>query len=157
MHLVIFTQIILSSIDTRQRRKKGILNIFQKGSVFELHDYHFWEYRFTLICCVKVWVYEWLDQKWLSIHFLFLSKHDINSVLKIPIANFCRLINPQNMDMAGVWPPKISTVYGSLVCGCSFSWIKVQGASETVYCMKFLTLVLRLVGVLSKQLAEPLD
>jgi len=40
-------------------------------------------------------VYEWLDQKWLGIHFLFLSKHDIKSVLKIPIANFCRLITPQ--------------------------------------------------------------
>jgi len=44
--------------------------------------------------CAKV--YEWIDQKLLSIHFLFLSKNDrLNSVLKIPIANVYRLITPQ--------------------------------------------------------------
>jgi len=47
--------------------------------------------------CKSLRVYEWLDQKWLSVHFLFLSKNDINSVLKIPVGNFCRItsqINP---------------------------------------------------------------
>jgi len=42
-HLVIFTQIIHSQIDTRQRRTKDILSIFQKGSVFGLDDYQFWD------------------------------------------------------------------------------------------------------------------
>jgi len=57
-------------------------------------------------------VYEWLDQKRLGIHFLFLSKNDINSVLKIPVANMCQLLlHKFILDMAGVWPPKISVVY----------------------------------------------
>jgi len=33
--------------------------------------------------------------KWLSIHFLFFSKNNINSVLKILVANFCRLMTQQ--------------------------------------------------------------
>jgi len=33
---------------------KDILSIFQKGSVFVLDDYQFWECRFTQICCAKV-------------------------------------------------------------------------------------------------------
>jgi len=40
MLLMIFTQIIHSQIDTiSERRKKEILNILQKVSVFGLHDY----------------------------------------------------------------------------------------------------------------------
>jgi len=34
-------------------KTRDILNIFQKGSVFGLHDYQFWECLFTLICCAK--------------------------------------------------------------------------------------------------------
>jgi len=49
----------------------------------------------TNMLCKMRKVYEWLNQKWLGIHFLFLSKNDINSVLKIPVANFCRSITPQ--------------------------------------------------------------
>jgi len=45
--------------------------------------------------CKRLRVYEWLDQTWLRINFLFLSKKDINCVLKIPVANFYRLITPQ--------------------------------------------------------------
>jgi len=40
--------------NTRQRRTKDILNIFQKGSVSGLDDYQFWEYRFTQISCAKL-------------------------------------------------------------------------------------------------------
>jgi len=39
MHLMIFTQIIHSWIDTRQRRTKDIFNTFRKRSVVGLHDY----------------------------------------------------------------------------------------------------------------------
>ena len=41
MRLVIFTQTIHSYIDTRQRRTKEILNIFQTEPVFGLDDYQF--------------------------------------------------------------------------------------------------------------------
>jgi len=41
MHLIIFTQIIHSWIDTRQRRTNDVLNIFQKGLIFGLDDYQF--------------------------------------------------------------------------------------------------------------------
>jgi len=37
--------------------------------------------------CKSLRVCKWLGQKWLSIHFLFLSNKDINSVSKIAIAN----------------------------------------------------------------------
>jgi len=32
---------------------KDILNIFRKGLVFGLDDYHFWKCCFTQICCAK--------------------------------------------------------------------------------------------------------
>jgi len=41
MHLIIFTEIIHSQIDTRQRRTKGILKVSQKGSVIRLDDHQF--------------------------------------------------------------------------------------------------------------------
>jgi len=44
----------------------------------------------TNMLCKMLRVYEWLNQKRLGIHFLFLSINDINSVLKIPVANVCR-------------------------------------------------------------------
>jgi len=50
--------------------------------------------------CKCLGVYKWLHQKWRSIHFLFLSKNGINSVLKIPVANVCRL-NPQTHPRHG--------------------------------------------------------
>jgi len=39
IHMTLFTQIIHSQIDTRKSRTKDILNFFQKGSVFGLHEY----------------------------------------------------------------------------------------------------------------------
>jgi len=35
-------------------RTKDIFNIFQKGLVFGLDDYQFWEYSFTQASCAKV-------------------------------------------------------------------------------------------------------
>jgi len=43
MHLMIFTQIILDQIYTRQCKTKNILNIFQKVSVIGFDDYQFSE------------------------------------------------------------------------------------------------------------------
>ena len=45
--------------------------------------------------------YEWLDQKWLHIHFLFLTKNDINFVLIFQL----------QIVMASVWPPEIPIAY----------------------------------------------
>jgi len=43
---------------------------------------------------------------------LFLAKNDINSVLKIPVANFCHLyLRKFILGMVSVWPPEISIVY----------------------------------------------
>jgi len=71
-------------------------------------------------------------QKWLSIHFLFLSKnHKTNFVLKIPVANSCRLIlHRLILCMAGVWPPEIAIVY---VLRIKFFGIKFQSTSETIH------------------------
>jgi len=47
--------------------------------------------------------------------FIVFSKNDVSSVLKIPVANFCRLIAPQThprLVMAGVWFLEISIAYG---------------------------------------------
>ena len=75
--------------------------------------------------------YEWLDQIGLGVHFLFLTKNDINSVLKIPVANFCRL-QPCKfiLGTASLWPPEIPIVYhrhkqdgGSTSC-CFVRWPK---------------------------------
>jgi len=101
----------------KQPKMKDILSIFQKGLFFGLDDYQFWEYRFTQIYCKSLRVNEWLDQKWVGIHFLFLSKNYINSVLKIPVANFCHLITLQIhlLGKPGMWPPEISIVYGLLI------------------------------------------
>jgi len=41
-------------IDTRQRRRKDILNISQKVPIFGLDDYQNGEYRFTQISCANV-------------------------------------------------------------------------------------------------------
>jgi len=50
-----------------------------------------------------------------------------NSSCKLLALNNHKLI----LGMADVWPPKISIVYGSLICGSNFCWIKVQSAFET--------------------------
>jgi len=48
----------------------------------------------TNMLCKRLIVYEWLDQKWLGIHFLFLSKNH-KPCFEISVANFFRLITPQ--------------------------------------------------------------
>jgi len=48
------------------------------------------------ILCKWLRVYEWLDQKWLGIHFLFLSK---KLGLKIPVVNSC-LLKTTNSSLA---------------------------------------------------------
>jgi len=54
---------------------EDIRNIFQRGSVFGLHDYQFWECLFTHMLSKKLIVYEQLDLKRLGIHSFFLSKN----------------------------------------------------------------------------------
>jgi len=81
---------------------KDILNIFQKGSVVGLDDWPFWGCSFEQIRCANAKCHEWLNQKWLGIHFLFLSKNDIYSVVKIPVANFFRSITPQTYPGNGM-------------------------------------------------------
>ena len=49
----------------------------------------------TNMLCKRRRDYEWLHQKWLDIHLLFLFKTHMNSGLKIPVANFCRLLTSQ--------------------------------------------------------------
>jgi len=61
-----------------------------------------------------------------------------NSVLKIPVANFCCLMILQ------IYPGHDRCVasWKYMICGSNFSWNKVQNASETTsLCMKLLTLV----------------
>jgi len=91
----------------------------------------------TKMLCRRLRGYERLDQKWLGIHFLFLSKHDINSVLKIPAANFFGL-NLANSSW--VWQVcRLLKYQLCVVCGSNFSSIKIQSTSEIVF--KALTLV----------------
>jgi len=81
----------------------------------------------TNMLCKTLKAYEWLNQKWQE-HFLFLSKSDINSVLKKTFAKFCPLRTPQT------YPGHDRCVKFQLciICGAYFSWIKVQSPSETV-------------------------
>jgi len=75
--------------------------------------------------------------------------HGLNSVLKILVANVCRLNNSASSSWAwqvcGLLKFQLCMVYGS-----NF-WIKIQSASETVY--EAFHFSLKLLGVLSKQLA----
>ena len=99
---------------------------FFKRIGFGLDDYHFWECRFTQM----LWVYEWLDQKWQGIHLLFVSKNDINSVLKIPVANFSCLITPQLI--LGMADGSFLKFQLCIVCRYKFSWIEFHITSGTV-------------------------
>jgi len=82
---------------------------------------------------------------------MFLSKNNINSVSKIPVANFCRLkLRKFILGMLGVWPPEISIMYVLWI----HLFLKVQSASETVFFkLKAFNFTLKLLGLLSKQLA----
>jgi len=92
--------------------RKTFLAFYKKDRFLDLMIINFEIELHTNILCKCLRVYEWVDQKWLSVHFLFLSRSDINSGLEIPVSNFCRLITPQLiLGMAGVWPPEISIVY----------------------------------------------
>jgi len=119
----------------------------------EGHSQHFskrigfwtwWYYQFLRMqlqknmLCKMLRVYEWLNQKWLGIHFLFLSKNDINSVLKIPVGNFCHLITPQTH-------PGHGRCFASWNINCV--WFVDQTFPESKYkvllklCIKLLSLV----------------
>jgi len=93
--LIIFTQITHSWTEKRQRRTKDILSIFKKDRFLDLMIINFEIPPHTNILCKSLRVYKWVDQKWVSVHFLFLSKNVINSGFKIPASNFCCLITPQ--------------------------------------------------------------
>jgi len=110
---------------------KDILNIFQKGSVFGLDDYQVWECSFTHMLCKMLRVYEWLNQKWLGVRLLFLSKNDINCFKN----SSCKLLwfnNSTNLS----WAWKVCGLLKfplCVVCGSNFSWFKVQSTFEIVY------------------------
>jgi len=107
--------------------------------------------------CRSLRVYEWLDRKRLGIRFFFLSKNDINSVLKIPLANFCRLTTPQIHPGRGKCVASRNFNCVQFV-DATFIFIKVQSASETVfYKLKAFNFSVKLLCVLSKQLVQPQD
>jgi len=58
MHTLVFAQFSHRYIDLRQQRPKDIFNIFRKGSALDLIIINFGE---------------WLDQKWLGIHFVLIQ------------------------------------------------------------------------------------
>ena len=88
----------------------------------------------------RVRVYERLDQKCLGIDFLFLFKNDINSVLKIPVANFCRLITLRTH-------PRHSRCVASWNFNCVWYVVPTFPESKSKVllklCMKLLTLICR--------------
>ena len=82
-HLAMFTQIIHSWIDTRQRRTADLQHFSKEIYLMIINFENAASHKYVV---QKAEVYEWLGQKWLDFHFLFLSKND--TVLKIPFANF---------------------------------------------------------------------
>ena len=97
-------------------------------------------------------VCEWLNQKRLGIHFLFLSKNDINSVLKIPVANFCRLITPQTYPGHGRC---VASVHFNCVWFVDPIFPESKSKVLLKLCIKLLNFNLKLPSVLLKQLAWP--
>jgi len=65
-----------------------IVNIFQTTSVLDFMIINFGMQLHTNMLCKRLRFYEWLNQKRLGVHLLFLSKNNISSVLKILVANF---------------------------------------------------------------------
>ena len=92
MHVLIFIQTSHSYIDVRQPKTKDILNIFQKGWVYGLWLSILRTPLHTIMLCKRLRVYEWLDQKCLGIHFLFLSK---NNKICFEISS-CKLLSFNN-------------------------------------------------------------
>jgi len=108
-------------------------------------------------CLVKKSESLWMARSEITEHsfFVLIQKwHMLNSVLKIPVANVYRLITPQTHPGHG-WCVASWSFQLSMVCGSKFSWIKVKSASETVY--ETFNVSLKLLGVLSKQLAQPVE
>jgi len=128
---------------------KDILNIFRKESVFGLMIIKLRILLHTNILCKSLIVYECLDQKWLTIQFLFLPKNDMNCFEN----SSCKRLSFNN-SASSSWARQVCALLKfqlCLICGSSFSWIKVQSASETVH--EAFNFSLKLLGVLSKQLA----
>jgi len=114
MHLIICTQLIVHPyVD------------WCKSTQDEGHSQHFsiriilWTWWLSILrmlhhtntLCKRLRVYERLDQKWLDIHFLFLSKNDINPVLKILVKFLSFNNSAKSSSACSVSPPEISTVY----------------------------------------------
>ena len=130
----------------RNAGRRTFLAFFKKDRFLDLMIINFENTASHKYVVQKSRVYEWLDNERLGIDFLFLFKNDINFVFKIPLANFVVFI----LGMAGVWPPEISIVYGLWI---QLLLIKVQSASETVFYKLKAFVTLKLLSVLSKQLA----
>jgi len=100
----------------------------------------FWTWRLSFLrmqlntnmFCKMLRVYEWPNQKWLGIYFLLLPTNDIHFVLKILVANVCRLITPQT------YPG-----HGRCVTFLNFNcvWSKSKSKVLLKLCIKLLTLV----------------
>jgi len=70
-------------------------------------------YHQTNVLCKRLTVYEWLDQKWLGIHFLFLCK---NHKFCFKNSSFKLLLFDNSANLSWAWqvcgPLKISVVNG---------------------------------------------
>ena len=93
---------------------KDILNILEKHRFFDLVFIKFENstpHKYVVQTAKSIWM---ARSEMTGIHFLS-SKNHTNSILKNPVANFCRWRTPQIhtlLTMAGVWPPEIWIVYG---------------------------------------------
>ena len=93
----------------------------------------------TNMLCKRLWVYKQLDQKWLDIRFLFLSKKDMN-------------LNPWHSRtwILGIARVLLLKFQLCMICGSNFFWVHAQITSKAVH--EVFNFSLKLVSGLSKQL-----
>jgi len=85
-----FSHIIHSQIQDNAGGRT-FLTLFKKDRFLDLMIVDFENSASYKYLVQKSRFFQWFDQKWLSIHFLFLSRIDVKSVSKISVTNFCRL------------------------------------------------------------------
>ena len=152
IHVIIFTQINHSWTDKGNAGRRTFLTFFKKNRILDWMIIINFENTASHKYLVQTFKsYEWLDQKWLNIHFLFLFKNDIQAKLCFENSSCKRLPFNDSANSSWAWQVcALLTFQLCMVCGSSF-WIKVKSASETVFgAFNFSS---KLLGVLSKQLA----
>ena len=147
MYLIIFIHIIQCTDWYKTTVDKGHSQALKIG---------FWIWRLlilrmpphTKILCKWLILYEWLDQKWLRIYFLFLSK---NHKLCFGNSSCKHLLSNNSTNSCWAWRA-CGLLKFQLWVGCwsNFFWIKFQSTSETVYAA--FNFSLKLLSVFSKQL-----